>query len=46
MHCDEIVERVVDQRGEVALLSRNIVIYGEMADTLFINIYPSRFQLR
>ena len=41
-----MVEQVVDQRGEVALLTRNIVIYGEMADKWFININPSQFQLR
>ena len=33
MHFGEMVEGVVDQRGEVALLSRNIVIRGEMEDT-------------
>ena len=32
MHWGEMVEQVVDQRGEVALLTRNIVIHGEMAD--------------
>ena len=32
MHWGEMVEEVVDQRGEVALLTRNIVIHGEMAD--------------
>ena len=32
MHWGEMVEDVVDERGEVALLSRNIVIRGEMLD--------------
>ena len=41
-----MVEQVVDQRGEVALLTRNIVIHGEMADEWFFNICHSQFQLR
>ena len=32
MHWGEIVKGVVDQRGEEALLTRNIVIHSEMAD--------------
>ena len=32
MHYGEMVEGVVDERGEVALLSRNIVFRGEMTD--------------
>ena len=31
MHYGEMVEDRVDERGEVALLTRNIVIRGEMA---------------
>ena len=45
MHWGELVEQVVDQRGEVALLTKNIVIHGEMADKCSININPSQFQL-